>query len=600
MENKYLMIMEVSQKQSYIFNEKKLKNNILASDTIAYVTSSEFFEKQFADCYNKDDNMVYSGGGHTYLIFDSRDQARTFAKKVSAYVIREFVGLELFIKIMPHLPDENADEAEREAFRKMGPVARIKKLTDELEKKKGRREASFFQTTFGVENSGRRRSVSDGDSDGNMEKMRDTVRDEVNKASKLMATRCKKDSDPVDVENLPAGYEEAKQFSELIGGDSRKNFIAVIHIDGNQMGNRVTALAKCIEDDTLEIKDKYNGLSKERQEFEIWREYSRTFSDSIDYDFKKALELVYEDVKESLEDDEHGIGCEFFKDGETKKKFPLRRIITAGDDICFVTDGRIGLECAARFIEHLEKQENEVDKKNYHACAGVAIVHQKYPFYRAYDMAEQLCANAKKVMMEKRNAYVKAEAEALEKKGMDPEKAKKDAEDKIPVGSLSAIDWHIEYGEMVGSLDDIREKMVTIEGKKPMFARPYQISDAAQVHHLEAADNGTEYGYYDFRRLLLSLLCVSDKSDRSDAGKKKPYIAAFKQSPENLKLDVARNKQKAMRNAIKDGKKAYERFITMNCVSGKLTGFADMHQVFDALEASDLFLPLRKSEKTMI
>ena len=55
-----------------------------------------------------------------------------------------------------------------------------------------------------------------------------------------------------------------------------------------------------------------------------------------------------------------------------------------------------------------------------------------------------------------------------------------------------------------------------------------------------------------------------------------------------------------MRNAIKDGKKAYERFITMNCVSGKLTGFADMHQVFDALEASDLFLPLRKSEKTMI
>lgn len=581
--NKYLMIMEVSQKQSYIFNEKKLRNNILASDTIAYVTSSEFFKNKFSAYYNEKDNMVYSGGGHTYLIFDSEEQARTFAKKVSAYVIREFAGLELFIKIMSYLPDEKADEAEKKEFKEKGPVARIVRLTNELEKKKGRREASFYQTTFGIENSGRRRSVSDGDNDGNMEKMRDDIRKEIADASKGTAEKLRDGFAPVNVDKLPEGYAEARQFSELVGGDGRKNFIAVIHIDGNQMGNRVTALSDCIKNHTLEIKDDYKDFSKERREFEIWREYSRVFSESIDYDFKKALELVYEDVKASLED-EHGIGKEFFKEGDSKKYFPLRRIISAGDDICFITDGRIGLECAVRFLEHLEKQQNAVDGQNYHACAGVAIVHQKYPFYRAYDMAEQLCANAKKAMMQKRNEYMEKEAETGGK-------------GSIPAGGLSAIDWHIEYGEMVGDLDDIRERMTTIEDeKKDMFARPYQISDAAQVYQLKAAEEGTEYGYYDFRRLILSLLSSSDKSDRSDAAQKKPYIAEFKKNPENLKLGVARNKQKSMRNAIRDGETAYSHFIKMNRVSDTLTEFTynNMGYVFDALEASDLFLPLRK------
>lgn len=582
--NKYLMIMEVSQKQSYIFNEKKLRNNILASDTIAYVTSSEFFKNKFSAYYNEKDNMVYSGGGHTYLIFDSEEQARTFAKKVSAYVIREFAGLELFIKIMSYLPDEKADEAEKKEFKEKGPVARIVRLTNELEKKKGRREASFYQTTFGIENSGRRRSVSDGDKDGNMEKMREAVRKEVADASKGIAEKRREGFASVNVDKLPEGYSEARQFSDLVGGDGKKSFIAVVHIDGNQMGNRVTALSDYIKKDTLKIKDNYEGLSRERQEFEIWREYSRVFSESIDYDFKKALELVYEDVKASLED-KNGIGKEFFKEGDSKKYFPLRRIISAGDDICFITDGRIGLECAVRFLEHLEKQHNAVDGQNYHACAGVAIVHQKYPFYRAYDIAEQLCANAKKAMMQKRNEYMEKEAKTAGGKG------------SIPAGGLSAIDWHIEYGEMVGDLDDIRERMTTIEDeKKDMFARPYQISDAAQVYQLKAAEEGTEYGYYDFRRLILSLLSSSDKSDRSDAAKKKPYIAEFKKNPENLKLGIARNKQKSMRNAIRDGETAYSHFIKMNRVSDTLTEFTynNMSYVFDALEASDLFLPLRK------
>lgn len=78
--------------------------------------------------------------------------------------------------------------------------------------------------------------------------------------------------------------------------------------------------------------------------------------------------------------------------------FPVRKIILAGDDVCFVTEGRIGLEAAKIFIEQLGSKTNKQDHQGYTACAGVAIVHKKYPFYKAYETAEMLCSNAKNTL----------------------------------------------------------------------------------------------------------------------------------------------------------------------------------------------------------
>ena len=41
--DRYLDIVEVSQKQAYIFSSNHLKDNVLNSATIAYITSSEYF-----------------------------------------------------------------------------------------------------------------------------------------------------------------------------------------------------------------------------------------------------------------------------------------------------------------------------------------------------------------------------------------------------------------------------------------------------------------------------------------------------------------------------------------------------------------------------
>ncbi len=136
----------------------------------------------------------------------------------------------------------------------------------------------------------------------------------------------------------------------------------------------------------------------------------------------------------------------------------MRRIITAGDDICFVSEGRIGTECAAYFLRALADKKNAVDGKGYAACAGVAIVHQKYPFYKAYELAERLCSNAKKY------------GASLSEDGSGSD--------------VSVIDWHIEFGEIKDTLEQIREAYIDADGKC-ILRRPYIVSASEQIKTAE-------------------------------------------------------------------------------------------------------------------
>ena len=74
--SKTLVILEVSQKQKYIFLSKKLRENVLRSNEINYVTSPAFFEKVASEYYHETGNFIYTGGGHAVLQFADEEQAR--------------------------------------------------------------------------------------------------------------------------------------------------------------------------------------------------------------------------------------------------------------------------------------------------------------------------------------------------------------------------------------------------------------------------------------------------------------------------------------------------------------------------------------------
>ena len=83
MGERYLTILEVSQKQAYIFASNRLRDNIINSAVIAWIMSSTYFEQVINNpcIYSEKENMVYSGGGHTVLEFPTEENAVTFAKR---------------------------------------------------------------------------------------------------------------------------------------------------------------------------------------------------------------------------------------------------------------------------------------------------------------------------------------------------------------------------------------------------------------------------------------------------------------------------------------------------------------------------------------
>ena len=361
---RFLTILEVSQKQAYIFASRKLKENAARSRDIAYITGSSFFARTAADWYREEDNLVYAGGGHTVFQFETLEKAKNFAKAVTEAVLREYPSLELFVKTIKYDPART-------------PGDNLKELSKELERKKSRRASSFRTADLGLE------AAEEKDRPRNQTE--DGLR-------------------PPEGYRFPAKFEElTKALPEARRGRA-DNFIAVIHIDGNAMGTRVEAIYQSNTGD-----------------WESCRTALRSFSEGIQRNFEAAFQDTVAEVVRVF---------------RPEKNLPIRPVILAGDDVCFVTTGSIGLECARVFLEKLSRRANvQQPDQPYAACAGVALIHTKYPFYRAYELAEELCSSAKRYG------------------------ASLDA-----AGRVSAMDWHIEFGQLKDSLFHLREDYQTEDG----------------------------------------------------------------------------------------------------------------------------------------
>lgn len=430
--SKYLAILEVSQKQAYIFASNKLKDNIRNSAIIEKVLCPGYIlDTLTSEGYSDEKNMVYSGGGHTILEFADCDIAKKSIRILTERIYKEYDGLEVFAKIVAFDEEKTAKD-------------NISNLISELEKKKAIRKSAFHQGSYGVE------AI-----DAN------TLNRKCNSSNKDALEAVERDIDTKEKKLFPEGFDSAKEFENLGGAKGESNFIAVVHIDGNGMGKRVE-----------DFYEKIGDVS-----WEETKQNLRQFSEGIANDFENAYKRMIGRVADSIMQGKD-VYTKLKLDKVDYKFFPIRRVITAGDDVCFVTEGRIGIECARIFIEELssEKCINEADGKGYTACAGVAIVHQKYPFYRAYELSEMLCSNAKKF-----GAKISPEDNGR---------------------SISSIDWHVEFGELKDDLTDIRAAYNTDDGNR-LELRPYIVKAPEEI------ENEARYGlklYKNFKRILTTVI----------------------------------------------------------------------------------------------
>ena len=207
-------------------------------------------------------------------------------------------------------------------------------------------------------------------------------------------------------------YDFCDEFEKL-GYKDGESYISVIHIDGNNMGVKFSTCKDLKERKKLSLK----------------------IAKAVQNAFKKLLTDIVEQYEAGKYNDY--LEMRNLTDKAGQKYLPLRPIIIGGDDITFVCPARLGLEYACRFIKYANEEvlfENGIDENRAHGtvmkttlstCGGVAIVPAKYPFFRAYDLVEQLCSAAKK---------------------------------KSRANDDCLLDYAILHGEMSSSLDWLREK----------------------------------------------------------------------------------------------------------------------------------------------
>ena len=235
-------------------------------------------------------------------------------------------------------------------------------------------------------------------------------------------------------------YRMPLDFDDFGRSEGDQSYVAVVHIDGNNMGERV---------------GEYLTQAKSNQDF-ITR--SRYFSFSVERAVRKALQVVLEKAHPQGHDsgtwtsaDKRSFNLkQINNDGKNTDRWylPLRFLIIGGDDITFVCDGRLGLGLAALCLQELEKSLLADGKKLY-GCAGVSIVKTHYPFARAYDLAEELSAAAK-ALVRSHNT------------------------------NASALDWHLALSGLSGDLDTIREREYEVTTGK-LYLRPVVLNPNKQA-----------------------------------------------------------------------------------------------------------------------
>ncbi len=264
---------------------------------------------------------------------------------------------------------------------------------------------------------------------------------------------------------------------------------------------------------------------------------------------RKALEAVGSAVIKLVDESKFEIKDNYL---------PFRPIVYGGDDVTFVCDGRLGLSLAVKFLEKFEEftQDLPDEQGKATACAGIAIVKTHYPFSRAYALSESLCSQAKQWMRKETNDYEK------------------------PL--FSAIDWHIAASGLLGTIGEIRDREYRLQ--IPELDQPASLTMRPMRSHSCPNQWRTWVG---FSQVVNDFLTHKDWKDR-------------------------RNKVMALREVLRQGKTATEKFIkaysleTLPAFPEANTDLAkkgwcnyireeiDICGYFDAIEAMDFYTPLEE------
>ncbi|MEW6771598.1 MAG: hypothetical protein AB1330_09470 [Bacillota bacterium] len=546
-----LVITEVSQIQPYIFGSNRMRENVGASCLVAQATERWALEivgevtprnninpkdrEKLEDnkCIGDpkaglDAEVLYAGGGNFVVLFRDEDFARRFIRKLSRKVLTDAPGLQLV--------------AVRESFEWGESLSqKVKIALETLEEKKRAWVPSAPLLGLGVTVMCRSTGLP---AVGVIPPIDDepgypASAEVFAKLQNVDAARKRLEDiiPPLD------GYKYPKDLDYLGRSRGEYSHIAVVHIDGNDMGQR-----------KKDIGREYENPEQNRAYIKAMRAFSDGVKEAAQQAQKSVNDKLVKRLKQNRgnrivlysKDNEGRIVKEITKielkpAGNEKWYLPILPIVYGGDDVTFICDGRLGLSLAIAYMRAFEEETGRRPecRGKVTSCAGIAIVKSHYPFAQAYKLAEDLCKSAKNYRR---------------KNGIDG----------------SCLDWHFALSGFSGTIEEIREREYKVrEGW--LTLRPVTLDEnPLQTHRSWAVvKNGIE----GFRE--------------------KEWIGR-------------RNKIKALREALRSGSEAVEQFrlrfetkplpevdasMTDRPEKGWHGGYCGY---FDAIELVDWFIPLEE------
>lgn len=373
MSEKWLYRYEAKGIQSYVLGTQQLREVAGASalvdelDDLAEERLREILAPPDATPRDLDriiDNhtVLLAAGGGT-LIFDTREQLEQFATTWLLWCQHEVPGLQVAQAWVPVAGEEPSPDDLLGLYRRL-EVARQQPWIDLPEVGPFvLRAARTGLAAVGDDGAGEKHTLVDETSRQKRQKAKND-----NDDWDGLLKRVRRGAD----HEMPPPYAHSWRFL-YDNNDFPEGYIAVVHADGNGVGGLLTELKL----KTAELK---------------------LFSAALRDATLQAAHLAIAAIADDLRKDR----------GSYHPRLPVRPVVLGGDDLTFLIHGSQAMTFVETFLHEFQKQtrlrlqQKELERvskarpEGLTASAGIAFVKSSFPFFAAYELAEELCQFAKR------------------------------------------------------------------------------------------------------------------------------------------------------------------------------------------------------------
>ena len=346
---KYLYGAAVQGIQQFIFRMNELKDIVGASELVEQICTKAFNE------FAVNGESVVRAAGNIKFIFNQKSDCEKAVRQFPKKVMTMAPGITISQAVIPYEEDFGKAIDGLEALLKEQRNKPSRSVTFGLMGVKRANNTGLPVTNIDVE------QYKENGKDKSKEVFQDEATVQINKYVKTKKL-CEKSFGEEWLSHKKVAYD----ISDIT---DKNDWIAVIHADGNGLGKVV------------------QKVGKDKDDFKY-------FSGKLDKATEEAANKAYEAVKDKFKD---------------KDVIPIRPVVLGGDDMTVIIRGDLAIEYVKVFIKAFEEKTKghvgDILKKHHvfaedadclTACAGVAFIKSSYPFYYGYQLAEELCKQAKK------------------------------------------------------------------------------------------------------------------------------------------------------------------------------------------------------------